>query len=411
MRVERIIIIAALTLFIPISLAIEDGRIGVLYISDPVRSQGFDFMRAEPIFSLTFVAASLRGFGGWDMYDVHRAVRLYMPRTFQDLTTRFDVIALDNANRDALTIHQIELLARGAREAEKGVLMTGGWESFGGTGSAEPPWGQTAVGKLLPTEDVENTWIMSGRLVITGEDHEFVGSIPWDRKAPFMTSWHHNLVGVKPGGQQLAYADRNLLQLGVERHPIFVTWELPEGARIFACTGEIAQMAIYLSYGGVNYVPWDYHGDFISNLMIYLAKRPVPQDVDLVHAVRSKATEIKTRSSLLLNLLEFIEAFGANTQVLMRDIDEVNDLISGATEAYIDLRFEELLGTYEEIGEMFGAIEEKAVALKDRALLWVYVIEWLAVSGTSLVAAFTLWSLMVRRKLYREIGVTKLMEV
>ena len=137
-----------------------------------------------------------------------------MPRTQQDLVSAYDVIVLDNANRGAMTIGQIELLAKAVRDDGLGLLMTGGWESFGGTGTSEPPWGDTAIGALLPTEDVVNTWVMGGRLVILEEDHEFVSSIPWDRKAPFMTSWHHNLVSVRQGAQLLAIPTRTPTSTG-----------------------------------------------------------------------------------------------------------------------------------------------------------------------------------------------------
>ena len=41
-------------------------------------------------------------------------------------------------------------------------------------------------------------------------------------------------------------------------------------------------------------------------------------------------------------------------------------------------------------------------------MVWVFVIEWLAVSGTSMLAGGLLWTLMVRRRLYKEVGETKL---
>ncbi len=389
--------------------AIEDGRIGVLYIADPIRAAGFDFMRTEPIFSLTFVAASLRGFGGLDINDVRRAVRLYFPRSYGDLTGRFDVIALDDANRDSLSPKQIVLLADAVKQGGLGLLMNGGWESFGGTGSHGPPWGQTPVGRLLPTEDIENARVESGRVVIVEEDHEFVSSLPWDRKSPFMTSWHHNVVTVRQGAKLLAITDRNGFLYGDE-HPLFVTWEIPEGSRVFACTGEIELMAISYPWQGTPYMAWEYYGDYSSNMMIYLAKRPVPQDVDLVHTVRSKAFETRTRSSLLLTLLEFIERFGANSADLMRKLDAVNEIVADARQDYIELRFEEVLGTYTAVVDRLGELEEEAMDLKDRALVWVYAIEWLAVTGASLLAGFVLWSLMIRRRLYREVAVTKLIE-
>ena len=215
---------------------------------------------------------------------------------------------------------------------------------------------------------------------------------------------------MRQGADLLAIADKNTFHLGGKEHPILVTWDLVEGARVFACTGEIAQSAIFLNYGGVSYTPWEYYGDLHSNLMIYLARLPVPQDVDLVHSVRSKAFEIRTRSSLLLNLLEFIEDFGANTQGIMRDLDEINDMIAGARQDYIELRFEEVTEVYDDISDFLEDLEQEALELKDRALLWVYLIEWLAVTGVSMVAGFMVWTLMVRRRLYREIGTTRMVD-
>jgi hypothetical protein len=218
-------------------------------------------------------------------------------------------------------------------------------------------------------------------------------------------------VKVKPGGKLLAEVDRNIIPHAGEIHPLMVTWDLPSGARVFACTGGLSFLAMKLSYGGVNYIPWEYYGDVTSNLMIYLDRRPVPQDIDLIHSVRSKGFEIRTKSSLLLNLLEFIEKFGANTRGIMREMDWINVEVAGAREEYIELRFEEVLHTYEGIGEVLGELEEEAILLKDRALLWVFIIEWLAVFGVSLVAGYALWSIMVRRRLYREIETTRLVEV
>jgi len=402
------LMVLLLSVTLPCAAALEDGRIGVLYISDPVRSPGFDFMRSEPVFSLGFVAASLRGFGGWELDDVRRAIRLYFPRSYASLVESYDVIVLDNANRNALSPSQIEMLASAVQGGGLGLAMTGGWESFGGTGTNEPPWGDTAVGKLLPTRDVENTWVEGGHVVIDDWDNEFVSSIPWDRPSPFMRSWHHNIVTLKEGAHLLAHTDRNGLKYGSAEHPLLVTWELPVGARVLACTAEVSLMAITLSYGGVNYVPWDYYGDFTSNLMIYLAKRPVPQDVDLVHEARSRAMETRTRRSMLVALLDFIERFGANTNKLTEKIAEMDAIMASARQAYINLDFARVSERY---GRALGAlqgIEQQALVLKERTVLWVFVIEWACVSSTLLIGGFVIWTLMVRRRLYRAAGVTRL---
>ena len=47
--------------------------------------------------------------------------------------------------------------------------------------------------------------------------------------------------------------------------------------------------------------------------MIYLDKRPVPQDLELVHKMRKTMFDATTRKDLLIGLLEFADSFGANT--------------------------------------------------------------------------------------------------
>jgi len=49
--------------------------------------------------------------------------------------------------------------------------------------------------------------------------------------------------------------------------------------------------------------------------------------------------------------------------------------------------------------------------LKDMALMWVYVSEWAAVLGTSLLAGYVVFTLMLRRAMYRQAGMTRLRSV
>ncbi len=368
-------------------------------------------MRSDPLFSISFVQATLRDWAGWGPTQqatsepqVYRMVRLYMPRSHSDLTERFDVIVLANANREAVGPRYIEMLARGVRQSGIGLFMAGGWETFGGA-FGRPPWGDTAVGALLPTEDVQDTWVQSQSgllyglfLVIDQWDNELISSIPWKReKAYFMNDFEHNLVKAKQGANMLAHVESATFK----DHPAMVTWKLDNSGRVFAYTGDIYYFCRLRPF-------WTYYIDFGSNLMIYLDNRPVPQDIDLVHSLRTKMLEVSIRKTLLMSLLEFCDSFGANTGVITSKMDELDDMASGARSLYLQLQFQETLDTYSQIGELFGGLEQEAMKLKDRTLLWVYVIEWLAVTATCMVCGFLLWSMMVRRMLYREIRTTRL---
>ena len=49
-----------------------------------------------------------------------------------------------------------------------------------------------------------------------------------------------------------------------------------------------------------------------------------------------------------------------------------------------------------------------ALEAKDAALFWVFVTEWLVVTASGLICGAVVWTLMVRRRLYREVTVTRL---
>jgi len=388
------------SLLLPAASGLPDGRIGVLYIGCLARSAPFQAMRVDPLFSIEFVPATYRDWvaaAGLTIADEQRMIRVYMPRTTERLVGRFDVVVLANANRDAIGPRNIDLLYRGFQETDLGLFMSGGWESFGGEGSAYPPWDDTPIGGLLPVEGVPGTWPQLGRLVIDRPDHELISSLPWNsRTLDYPDRWDHNIVTVKGGAAQLAHL---LWGAGIE-HPLMIDWELEEKNRVFALTSEICRLSWYGT-------PWEYDYDFGSNIMIYLDRRAVPQDTEIVHRARSEILGIAGRKSYVMDILEFSESFGANTGGIRSRFGEVDEVIARANEQYIDLRYEDMLETNELIIAMLEELQEEALKLKDRALMWVHVIEWLSVTFTALVCAFVLWTVMVRRKLYREVQVTK----
>jgi hypothetical protein len=357
-------------------------------------------MRVDPLFSIEFVPATYRDWvaaAGLTIADEQRMIRIYMPRTTERLVDRIDVVVLANANRDAIGPRNVELLYRGFQEADLGLFMSGGWESFGGSGASYPPWDDTSIGGLLPVEGVPNTWPQLGRLVIDRPDHELISSLPWDsRELDYPDRWDHNIVTVKGGATELAHL---LWGLGT-KHPLMITWELEERNRVFALTSEIHRLSWYGT-------PWEYDYDFGSNIMIYLDHRAVPQDTEMVHRARSEILGIAGRKSYVMDILEFAESFGANTGTIRSRFGEVDEVIARANEQYIELRYEDMLETNELIASMLEELQDEALNLKDRALMWVYVIEWLSVTFTALVCAFVLWTVMVRRKLYREVQVTR----
>ncbi len=383
--------------------ALEGGRIGLLFVGDLSNAGAFWLTRSDPLFRPTFVPGTMRDFMLFGpmpaptVDDLKRLIRLHMPRTYWDVVENYDVIVFFEANSHAVG-HHIRKLAGAVSEGGLGLLMEGGWQSFGGA-AGYPGWGETEIGPLLPTEDIPGGWhdSLEHRLVIDMPEHEYMSSIPWnvDLMALRGPIWDHNLLTVKPGAKQLA----RVVSPGCDS-PMMVTWRLGGGPRTFSCASEWLWQFFVADW-------WRYQYDAASNLMIYLDDRTVPQNLALVEATRSKILEFGTRRSLLLSLLVFCESFGANTQRIMVKLREIDQVAASALPKYLELSFEDALESYEKAGKMMQDLENEAMRLKHRALIWIYTIEWLTITATALVCSVILWSLMVRRTLYRQVRYTK----
>ncbi len=74
---------------------------------------------------------------------------------------------------------------------------------------------------------------------------------------------------------------------------------------------------------------------------------------------------------------------------------------------YMDGLHQEALDASSMAIDALLALEEDAIALKRQALVWVYVIEWARVTGTSMIIGVAVYMLMVKRRLYRQVGLTR----
>jgi hypothetical protein len=151
-----------------------------------------------------------------------------------------------------------------------------------------------------------------------------------------------------------------------------------------------------------------YGPDIVLAEILFSLGRKLPDDVSLVHHLRTKFWEYRSSNSITLSFLEFIDVFGADTTPISTRIADASRKVKEATETYLQQEYDESLSMMEDaIGEMEG-LRAEALRLKDRALAWVYLIEWLVVSGVLLFAGFTLWTLMIKRRLYRAVSATRM---
>lgn len=157
------------------------------------------------------------------------------------------------------------------------------------------------------------------------------------------------------------------------------------------------------------YKPSDqqYGLDILDNIMLHSMGRPLPDNIALVNAVRRAFSQYHERASTLVSFLDFVERFGVSTAKLAEERLAADAVRDRAMQQYLDGLFQDALDTSEEAAEDLGQIEMKAMRMKDRALMWVYLIEWCAVTGTGMVTGYILYALMLKRRLYREVSVTR----
>ncbi len=151
-----------------------------------------------------------------------------------------------------------------------------------------------------------------------------------------------------------------------------------------------------------------YAPDMVLAELIFSTGRKLPDDVLAVHALRVKFTEYSSLKGFIYAIIDFAEKFGANTAPVTGKMSKIARGVEDAKQLYLDQNFGESSIAMDQALADLDLLRKESLKLKDRALMWVYVIEWLAVSGVSLVAGFSIWTLMIRRSLYREVSVTRL---
>ena len=379
------------------------GIVRVLYIGEPFAiCQPAQILAAEPLIDLTKIEASL-----WigTTAAVMRSLRMYMPRSYPDLLDKYDGIVLSDANVQIFEHKHIVWMADSVEKDGLGLFMPGGYEGLGGF-RANPSWGPTRVGDILPVIVYDQGFYLEQPMAVDipslRMNDPFIRSLPWDTLVS-----PYNVFGQGGGMNQMTPKDGSVL-LGELRRlrdgfmmPWIVYWDIGKGR----C---LAMSADWSGAGTGLFGYWDYYGDFVTGLMLYIAQRDIPQDYLLLHKTRAKYVEYAEKKNLVLSLLDFIDKFGANPRPVEVKISEADEIRKAASRDYISYQFDLALDGMTQALQVLGESTDLAFRLKDSALFWVYLTEWSAVSGTFILTGSIVYSLMIRRKMYREVATTSL---
>ena len=370
------------------------GKVRLLYIGDYVGANTpARYLDEEPLISVKGVPATL---AWYQETFIRKFMRIYMPRTYEDLSGNNDVILFSDAGVRFFESRHFTWFKDAVINDGLGLAMVGGVESFGAE-PGRPPWIGTTVADILPVEGVFQSFNpATGTVAILKPENEFIASLPWDTLvAPTNTFLRFNDLNLKEGADELA-----ALMVGKESHLFLVTWMQGTG-RTFAMSAD------WTPTGGVNFMKWEYYGDYASNLVLYTAQTKVPSEHELRHVYKTLAMKYRDGKVLLMATLDFVEKFNANTRSLSLDINANEAKKKEAEKLYIEQDFETAVSRMNEVIQRNEELTKDSLKLRDRALLWVYVIEYLVVIATCLITGTVLYTLMVRRRLYREVEMTR----
>jgi len=373
-------------------LLVQDNRIDAL-------SKFFD---PEPSIDYTPVVTFI---GGLPDSELLKLIRLYFPRNYKEFS-KYNALLLAKPQYYLFTDKQDRWIHDSIYDGAGGI-------NDGSTFSQVPgipeSWASGIAWQAFPNDApavVANyaAWapIVAYNVQVNGDHPEPILTIflPFGVEKPIY-SGVSRVVLPRQGSSVLAW------QLGNYpiRQPLLTSWEYGAGRAM--TIGNLIPNG-WIGYPSRETGQNPYSAEILINMLYWLTDTGLIDDVEVFHRVKYYFTEFNWRFKDLISLSEFIDRFGANTDRIYEKIGGIIGDYDGAAELYLEHDFLESEVQIRSLLDRFAEVEEIARREKDRALAWVYLIEWLVSASVFFVSGFTLWTLMIRRKLYRAVEITRL---
>ena len=405
-----VVVLACCALCTPMVRAGQPKLIEVLAIGATIApaTQIVSWLTDEPLTSVSQVPT--RGFGEVLSPEAYtRFVRLYLPRNY-DAMLQYDLFIYVGGCVEFITPTQTALLKSVVVEGGKGALA-----DLGGVSTEVnliETWINSGIWEIFPSDAVgvyaSGDWWRAQR--------PFTIRLLSDREndplEPFLPLGVEKIVGnygrliIPQPGSTIYATMAGIVFLGYDEPPFLVAWDHGKGRTMLVAEFFNWQWFRSPAEGGQN----EYSLDIVLNMLMNVLDRPVFQDVLLLHNARLRIGEYHQRYVMLISVLDFVEGFGANTGPIRGDLEEIQGLFDQAKAEYLQQNLEASISAMDAIIQRMALISGDAFALKDRALLWVYTIEWLAVSGTVMASGTLLYTVMLRRRMFREPRTTRFVE-
>lgn len=376
----------------------ETGLIRLLFMGDALMEPGFvtPLILQDPMIVMNPIPVEFVT-GRYDSITAAaRTLRVYFPRVERQVTEGYDVVIIADA-REPFFPHKIQnWIKKGVLDYGLGFLMAGGPQSFGGYEAwGHPSWEGSPIGDILPVICLKE-WQYADRnyrLVVPDEhkDHPLVRNIPWKTIPLFCRNRVQDKLGSVVVGRSDKYPPGS---------PILTYMEMGKGI----------SEAFVFDWGGngpKEFHRSDYAQIIMSNMIYWIARVKIPEDMTLLLRLRSQLTKFFSMRRYVLSVIDFAEKFGANVNKAEKALRDSDDDRKAIVDLYVNGEYEESLTSLESALDNLDRVSQLAMEAKDQALLWVYVIEWFTVSGTGMLCGTVLWTLMIKRSAYKEVGVTR----
>jgi hypothetical protein len=368
------------------------NRIRMLMIGETTAEHqtATSYMFADPKIDLRLVPAG-------DIADPRtsqRFMRIYFPRSKEKLIEGFDVIELFDFVPYILDDSHITWMRDAIRDEGLGLALTemGWYDVSDWTGNDAGAWMATVIYEAYPVDLVLGVQNADTPFMKIQEETPLV-DLPEFERTQLTGVSHHGLQIARPGSV------------------VHTVWKSSkEDAIVSGEFGAGASLMIPMGWDNVprtTEVGWFYYVDFVLNHAYFVAQAKVPEDLEVIHALRASFVRYRDERSVLTSLMEFVDKFGANTKVLEEMIAVIEEEKEGAEYLYLTDDYSAAWETMNGVLDRFNEISDEAVKIRERALLWVYITEWFVVTGTMIICGSVLWALMIRRRLYREVAVTR----
>ncbi len=376
------------------------------------------WLEIDPLTNPSVVPARAQD-SSWSVPEIRRFVRLYFPRNYERLLEfEYMILAQIDLGIPCFSVAQQQMLYDSIYVGGLGGMNTRSVMSMHIYIST--PWAQSVLSDAFPNDAdavVSTDYTLHQypmRVVINTNENVPPVYKPYKDlpgvEYSFAGAYGTNLAIPKPGAVVVSYS--------VGPHPVGYAGAYPDPR--FQSPGWIPH-SMYWKFGkGITWTHQDMFGQYWNTLynpyapdmvlaeIIYSTGRKLPDDVVQLHRLRVKFTDFSSYTSFINAIMDFIDKFGANPGPIASQMVEISKRNKNARDLYLDQAFEESSAVMDEVLRDIVALRDQSLKLKDRALLWIYVVEWLSVTGIALIAGFAVWTLMVRRRLYREVARTRM---